>query len=65
MTEPLSITTSVVGITTAVIGSVKFLYTIISNIKDVPTTLGNIRSDLQVVEPVLQELYIVLESEDS
>ena len=65
MTEPLSITASVVGITTAAIGSVKFLYTTIDNIKDIPTALGNIRSDLQAVEPVLQELHTVLESEDS
>ena len=47
MTDPLSITASVVGITTAAIESVKFLHTTISDIKDVPTALGNIRSDLQ------------------
>ena len=65
MTDPLSITASVVTITTAAIGSVKFLHTTISDIKDVPTALENIRSDLQAVEPVLQELHTVLESEDS
>ena len=45
MTEPLSITASVVSIATAAIGSVKFLYITIGNIKDVSTALGNIRSD--------------------
>lgn len=65
MTDPLSITASVVAITTAAIGSVKVLYTTIDDIKHVPTALGNIRSDLQAVEPVLQELRTQLEREDS
>lgn len=65
MTDPLSITASVVGITTAAIESVKFLHTTISDIKDVPTALGDIRSDLQAVEPLLQNLLIELKSEDS
>lgn len=65
MIDPVSITASVVGITTAAIGSVKFLYTTIGDIKDVPTALGNIRSDLQAVEPVLQILHTELESEHS
>ena len=53
-----------VAITTAAIESVKFLHTTISDIKDVPTALGNIRSDLRAVEPILQKLLIGLESED-
>ncbi len=65
MIDPVSITASVVGITTAAIGSVKFLHTTIDDIKDVPIALGNIRSDLQAVEPVLQMLRTELESEDS
>ena len=65
MTDPLSITASVIGITTAAIGGVKLLYTTIGDIKGVPTALGNIRSDLQVVEPVLHKLRTELESEDS
>ena len=65
MTDLLSITASVVGITTATIESVKFLYTTISDIKDVPTALGNIRSDLQAVELLLQKLLTGLNSKDS
>lgn len=65
MTDPLSITASVVAITTAAIGSVKFLHTTIGDIKDVPTALENIRSDLGAIEPVLQKLRTELESEDS
>ena len=65
MTDPLTITASVVAITTAAIESVKFLYTTISDIKDVPTALEDISSDLQAVEPILQKLLIGLESEDS
>lgn len=53
MTDPFSITTRMVAIATAAIGSVKFLYITIGDIKDVPTALGNIRSDLQAVEPIL------------
>ena len=56
MTDPLSIAASVVSVTAAAIGSVKFLYPTISNIKDVPTLLGNIRPDLQAIEPVFQKL---------
>lgn len=65
MTDPLSITASVVAITTAAIGSVKFLHTTIGDIKDVPTALGNIRLDLGAIEPILQKLRTELESEDS
>ncbi|MCJ1383791.1 hypothetical protein MMC17_006905 [Xylographa soralifera] len=65
MTDPLGVAASVVGITTAAIGSVKFLYTTISDINDVPIALGNIRSDLQAVEPILQKLLIELKSENS
>lgn len=65
MTDPLSITAAAIAITTATIQSVKFLYTTISDIKDVPTALGDIRSDLQAVEPVLKELLTKMESKDS
>ena len=65
MTDPLGVTASVVAITTAAIGSVKLLHTTMGNIKDVPTALRNIRSDLQAVEPVLQKLRTEVESGDS
>ncbi|KAK3177894.1 hypothetical protein OEA41_000026 [Lepraria neglecta] len=65
MIEPVGFTASVVGITTAAIGSIKFLYTTIGDIKDVPTTLRNIKSDLKALEPVLQKLLTELEREDS
>ena len=54
-----------VAITTAAIGSVKFLHTTISDIKDVPTALRHIMSDLGAIEPVLHQLRTKLESEDS
>ena len=65
MADPLSITASVVGITTAAIESVKFLRTTIGDIKSIPTALENVKSDLQAVEPVLQRIRTELESGDS
>ena len=65
MTDPLSITASVLAITTAAIASVKFLHTTIGEIKDAPTALRNIRSDLGAIEPVLQKLCTESESEGS
>jgi hypothetical protein len=52
MADPLSITASAVGIATAALESV-------------PTALGNIRSDLQALKPVLQKLRTALESQNS
>jgi hypothetical protein len=63
MADPLSITASAVGITTAALGSIKLLYTTIGDIKNVPTALENIRSDLRAVELVLQKLRTALESQ--
>ena len=65
MTDPLSVTASVAAIATTALGGVKFLHTTIGEIKDVPTALGNIRSDLQAVKPLLQKLCTELEKEDS
>jgi len=56
MTDPLSITTSVVGLTTAALQSVQFLAKTISDIKDVPDVIKSIRADLQAVEPALVNL---------
>ena len=63
--DSLSITASIVDITIAIIESVKFLYIIISDIKNVFTTLENIRSNLQVVELLFQKLLIELNNKDS
>jgi hypothetical protein len=53
MIDPLSITASVVAITIVAIESVKFLHITIGDIKDVPIALGNIRLDLEAIEPIL------------
>ncbi|PZD22954.1 hypothetical protein A1F96_10685 [Pyrenophora tritici-repentis] len=54
--DPLSITASVVGITTAALQSVQFLAKTIDNVKDAPDTVRSVSIDLQAVEPVLQNL---------
>jgi hypothetical protein len=54
--DPLSITASVVGITTAALQSVQFLAKTIGNVKDAPDTVRSVGTDLQAVEPVLQNL---------
>ncbi|KUJ12748.1 uncharacterized protein LY89DRAFT_687709 [Mollisia scopiformis] len=56
MADPLSITASVVGITTAALQSAQFLVKTIDNIKDAPGTIKDLSVDLRVVECVLQEL---------
>lgn len=59
MTDPLSVSASMVAVTTAAIGTVKFLYTTIRDMKDVPPALENITSDLQAVELILQQLRMI------
>ncbi|KAG4435557.1 hypothetical protein IFR05_008968 [Cadophora sp. M221] len=54
--DPLSITASVVGITTAALQSAQFLVKTIDNIKDAPSTIKDLSADLRVVESVLREL---------
>jgi hypothetical protein len=56
MADGLSVAASVVGIATAALQSLQFLSTTIDNIKDVPDTIRNIKSDLQAVEPILRSL---------
>ena len=58
MADPLSITASVVGITTATIQSLRFICTIIGDIKDVSTALENLRSDFEAIKLVLKYLLI-------
>ncbi|RYN82212.1 hypothetical protein AA0119_g13442 [Alternaria tenuissima] len=54
--DPLSITASITGITTAAFQSVQFLAKTIDNVKDAPNTVRSVSTDLQAVEPVLQNL---------
>ncbi|KAF2686546.1 hypothetical protein K458DRAFT_476409 [Lentithecium fluviatile CBS 122367] len=54
--DPLSITASIVGITTAAIQSVQFLTKTVDNIKEAPNTVKDVGTDLRAVQPVLQSL---------
>ena len=54
--DPLSITASFVGITTAALQSAQFLAKTIDNVKDAPGTVKDISADLRTVKPVLQSL---------
>ena len=65
MADPLSVTASVVGITTAALQSVQCLARTIGDIKDVPDTIKSIRADLQAVEPILRNLNEVLQGDRS
>jgi hypothetical protein len=56
MMDPLSITASVVGITTAALQSAQFLAKTIENVRDAPSTVTDISADLRAVETVLQKL---------
>ncbi len=64
MADPLSITASVVGITTAALQTIQFLSQTIDNVKDVPSTIKSIRADLQAVEPALRNLQTALQAND-
>lgn len=56
MSDPLSITASVVGLTTAALQSVQFLVQTIDNVKGAPEILKGVTTDLRVIQPVLQNL---------
>lgn len=56
MSDPLSITASIVGITTAALQSVQFLVQTIDNVKGAPDILRGVTTDLRVIQPVLQSL---------
>lgn len=55
MTDPLSITASVIRTTTAMLQRALLAKTI-DNIEDAPDTIKSISADLRVEEPVLQNL---------
>ncbi|KAH8701327.1 hypothetical protein GQ44DRAFT_586082, partial [Phaeosphaeriaceae sp. PMI808] len=63
--DPLSITASIVGITTAALQSVQFLAKTVDNIKEAPDTVRGISTDLRAVQPVLQSLDKALHDDSS
>jgi hypothetical protein len=63
--DPLSITASVVGITTAALQSVQFLVKTIDNVKDAPATIKEISADLRAIETVLQDLNVKRQDDSS
>jgi hypothetical protein len=56
MADGLSVAASVVGIVAAAVQTVQLLSTTISNIKDAPDVIQNLKVDLQAVEAVLCRL---------
>lgn len=56
MSDPLSVSASIVSIVGFAIQSTQFLARTIDAIKEVPASLKSIRSDLDAVTPVLQQL---------
>jgi hypothetical protein len=65
MMDPLSITASVVGITTAALQSAQFLAKTIENVRDAPSAVTDINADLRAVETVLQNLDNILQGDSS
>lgn len=63
--DPLSITASVVGITTAALQSAQFLAKTIDNVRDAPSTIKDISADLRAIDPVLQNLDRALQGDSS
>ena len=56
---------SIVSIASATLQSVRFLCTTISNLKDVPDTIREIKSDLQSVGPILNNLHTTAQSDST
>jgi hypothetical protein len=54
--DPLSITAAAVGFTTAALQSAQFLVKTIDNIRDAPSTIRDVTTDVRAVESVLQNL---------
>lgn len=54
--DPLSITASIVGITTAALQSVQFLVHTIDGVKGAPDIIEGVSADLRAIQPVLQSL---------
>lgn len=54
--EPLSITASIVGITTAALQSIQFLIQTIDGVKGAPEIIKGVSADLRAIRPVFQSL---------
>lgn len=63
--DPLSITASVASITMAALQSAQFLTKTIDNIREAPTSIASISSDLRAVRPALQSLARALQDSSS
>ena len=61
MSDPLSVTASVVGITAAALHTIHVLVEDIDNVKGAPKAIADIRSDLTTVEGSLTSLHQVLD----
>lgn len=59
MPEPFSIITGVVGLTTATINSFLQLKTLIDDIQGAPEVLKNISLDIGVIQPALEQQFVV------
>jgi hypothetical protein len=64
MTDPLSVTAGVVGITAFALQSVQQLTAFIESIRDAPEIITGIKEDLKAVESVLNSLGRVLQNKD-
>ena len=65
MADPLNLTASLVGVTTAAAHSVAIFSRTISNIKDAPETIKSVRLDLRAIEPILNNLNAGLQNNNA
>jgi hypothetical protein len=65
MADPLSVTASVVGITTAALQGVQFLVQTIDGVKGAPDTIKGVSTDLRAVQAVLQSLVETVQVDSS
>jgi hypothetical protein len=65
MADPLSVTASVVGITTAALQGVQFLVQTLDGVKGAPDTIKSVSTDLCAVQAVLQSLLEAVQVDSS
>jgi hypothetical protein len=65
MVDPLSITASVVGITTAALQSVQFLVQAIEGVRGAPDIVKRVSTDLRAVQSVLESLVRTVQVDSS